>query len=142
MASFDTSLEDISLPDLDQENVQFHSEEELILSHKDLTDVMQKSEYKFTDHNEQKQVLFDFIISKLCIDDKKVEIIKNDLLEKINFFLLKAIEKYIKSSRKYERFVINNEMFLSKNFEVPKLSQSFKTESQPHKSKIYNIVRV
>jgi len=136
MESFNTSLEDISIPISDEDNC------ELVLSHKDLTDVMQKSEYNFTDHNEQKEVLFEFIKSKLCIEDNQVEIIKSDLLAKITFFLLKASEKYIKSSRKYERFLSNNQLFLSKNFDLPKLPRPSKQLSQPNKRNVNNIVRV
>jgi len=142
MESFNTSLEDISIPISNEDNCEFQNKNELVLSHKDLSDVMQKSEYNFTDHNQQKEVLFEFIKSKLCIDDNQVEIIKSDLLAKITFFLLKASEKYIKSSRKYERFLSNNQLFLSKNFDLPKLPRPSKQLSQPKKRNENNIVRV
>ena len=142
MASFNTSLEDVLIPISDEDNGDIQNGNELVLSHNELTDVMQKSDQNFTNLNEQKQVLFEYIKSKLCIDDNQVEIIKSDLLEKITYFVLKASERYIKSSRNYKRFVNNNQIFLSKNFELPKLKQPLKKPARPNKRNVSNIVCV
>ncbi len=127
------SFEDISITVSDNDECTSTGGRDLYLSHKELTDEMQRSEHSFTNRKEQRKVLFDFIKSKLCIDDIQTEQIKAELLKKITYFLAKAITKYIASSRTYERFVRNNQIFLEKNFEVPKVSHSSKLNPKPTK---------
>jgi hypothetical protein len=106
----------------------------LVVSRRELTEEMQKSGLNFTNLNDQKKILFKFLIAKMQISDSQVEIIRSDLLEKIRLFLVKATKKYVEANRKYDRFVCNNEVFLSKNFDLPKPQ----TTARPTKSsKVY-----
>jgi hypothetical protein len=127
MASFDISFED-DKPGifLSEDDVMPVDVEELVVCRKELTDEMQKSGFNFTDQNKQKTVIFNFLISKWQISDSQLEVVKSDLLEKIRFFVVKAIKKYIESNQKYDRFVRNNDVFLSKNFDLPELRPTTK----------------
>jgi len=114
----------------------FQSRSKIVLCYQDLTEKMQESEHNFTDKKEQSSVLFEYITSKMKINEDQIELIRNDLDEKIHFFFLKVKKKYIESNQKYERFVSTNQSLLSRQFVLPKVLESSKPRLPPSKSTV------
>jgi hypothetical protein len=108
--------------------------EEIVLSYRHLTEEMQQSQHNFTNKKEQKRVLFKYITSKMELNEEQVELIRQDLEEKIHFFFLKVKKKYIESNRKFERFMSSNQSLLSKQFDLPQLPKPLTTRLPPNKS--------
>ncbi len=97
------------------ESYQFNS----VLTRMDLIEEMRRSGHSFIDTKKQQDVLFEYVKSKLSVSEKNLKVLE----EKVRVILNQIIKKYIKSSRKYQRFVKNNKNFLSKTFDLTDIQQ-------------------
>ncbi len=101
---FDLSL----LSDEDQEiSEHLEAEQNLLVTHRDLVNEIRNSGIPFMDKKQQ-IVLFEFLASKLGLEEDKLQTVQKYLNEKIRLFLTRVQKKYIRSGRNYDR-LLNDE---------------------------------